>query len=211
MLSQALAQSYGGHYVPAFAYKIHQANQGGKQAQQQQRAKHAPQWPAGSVGDVAQTGGVVINMKGVSIGDGWVDPLRKSHAAVNSCRHSPLGSTQHAPKLLLSPDMVPAYADQMYNVGMADANQAAIIRGYTQRIVAAIESGDRLAAFHVWDEMINGVDDSQTTAASCVLALTSLTPMLSAQVMCTPTPTTFTTSLAPMSASLCALPSCTHM
>ena len=160
---------------------------------------------------VGQAGGVVINMKGVSIGDGWVDPLRKSHAAVNSCRHSPLVSTQHAPKLLLSPDMVPAYADQMYNVGMADANQAAIIRGYTQRIVAAIESGDRLTAFHVWDEMINGVEDSQTTAASCVLALTSLTPMLSTQVMCTPTPTTFTTSLAPTSASLCALPSCTHM
>ena len=45
-------QSYAGKYVPAIAYKIHQENQG--------------------------TPKVKINLRGVAIGDGLVDPVNVS-------------------------------------------------------------------------------------------------------------------------------------
>lgn len=93
-------ESYAGHYVPAFGYKIHQEISAGAR----------------------------INFAGVAIGDGWVDPIH----------------------------MVPAYAAQMFNIGMADEVQRQRIQKYTDAIVSYIKQGNRLAAFTQWDEMLNG-------------------------------------------------------
>jgi len=97
-------ESYAGHYVPAFGYKIHEMNQ-----------KSPP--PA-----------IVMPLKGIAIGDGWVDPV----------------------------NMVPAYPDLIYNIGMADENQKRKIQEYCDGTVDAIIAEQWIQAFDIWDEFING-------------------------------------------------------
>eukprot|EP00297_Palpitomonas_bilix_P008069 CAMPEP_0113880674 /NCGR_PEP_ID=MMETSP0780_2-20120614/7922_1 /TAXON_ID=652834 /ORGANISM="Palpitomonas bilix" /LENGTH=473 /DNA_ID=CAMNT_0000867387 /DNA_START=186 /DNA_END=1607 /DNA_ORIENTATION=+ /assembly_acc=CAM_ASM_000599 len=72
--------------------------------------------------------GVFINLKGLGIGDGWCDPET----------------------------MVPQYADIMFNMGLADENEAEFIRTGSEEIVGAMQTGDYLKAFHLWDALVNG-------------------------------------------------------
>eukprot|EP00755_Sulcionema_specki_P006334 Sspe_Gene.35172::Locus_17055_Transcript_1_1_Confidence_1.000_Length_1640::g.35172::m.35172/K09645/CPVL; vitellogenic carboxypeptidase-like protein len=97
-------ESYGGHYVPAISYKIHMAN-------------NAPNPPS-----------IRIPLKGLAIGDGWIDPV----------------------------NMIPGYPDMFFNFGLADMNQKAKFQDYCDRTVALIHQGKMKEAFDVWDEMLNG-------------------------------------------------------
>eukprot|EP00049_Salpingoeca_infusionum_P026922 m.28964 g.28964 ORF g.28964 m.28964 type:complete len:478 (-) comp9099_c0_seq1:189-1622(-) len=94
-------ESYAGHYIPAFGAYIHSQNaKGGKQ----------------------------VPLKGVSIGDGWTDPVIQMTAT---------------PSL-------------MFNLGLADANEKAMLEKFTVETVNAINSGNYQEAFDVWDMMLNG-------------------------------------------------------
>lgn len=93
-------ESYGGHYVPAFGYTVH---------------THI-------------VAGAKINLKGISIGDGWVDPV----------------------------NMIDAYPGAFYNVGMVDDKQRAVIQSYCDTAVSQIKAGNLLGSFNTWDKMLNG-------------------------------------------------------
>mmetsp|Transcript_33997 Transcript_33997/g.66978 ORF Transcript_33997/g.66978 Transcript_33997/m.66978 type:complete len:476 (+) Transcript_33997:48-1475(+) len=93
-------ESYGGHYVPAFAYKVHQM--------------------AGS--------GTDIRLKGIAVGDGWIDPV----------------------------EMIPAYPDMMYNMGLIDRNQREVVEQYCFKTVEYIRKGQMYEAFTEWDQFLNG-------------------------------------------------------
>lgn len=95
-------ESYGGHYVPAIAERIHSENKNGASIQ--------------------------IPLRGVAIGDGWIDPVVQ----------------------------MTGYPAQMFNLGLADAQQRAVIQSYCDQAVQYIKSGQMLKAFTVWDEMLNG-------------------------------------------------------
>jgi vitellogenic carboxypeptidase-like protein len=95
-------ESYAGHYVPAISYKIHKMNQNNPT--------------------------IFINLKGLAIGDGWIDPV----------------------------NMVPAYPDLIFNIGMADEREKRVLQEYSDRTVEAILDQNWQEAFEVWDEMING-------------------------------------------------------
>ena len=69
-----------------------------------------------------------INLRGLAIGDGWIDPV----------------------------EMIPAYPNMMYDFGLADDNQKAVIQGYCDKTVALIKAGKMEDAFAVWDQMLNG-------------------------------------------------------
>jgi vitellogenic carboxypeptidase-like protein len=71
---------------------------------------------------------IQIPLAGVAIGDGWIDP------------YSHLG----------------AYPDMLFNLGLLDHNEKAVVRDYVTRSQLAIEAGDYYGAFTIWDEMING-------------------------------------------------------
>lgn len=65
--------------------------------------------------------------------------------------------------------MVPAYAAQMFNIGMADEVQRQRIQKYTDAIVSYIKQGNRLAAFTQWDEMLNGTStESSAWSRACL-------------------------------------------
>jgi len=96
-------ESYAGHYLPAFAFHIVSVN-----------SKLAPESR--------------VPLKGVAIGDGWIDPI----------------------------NMLPAYAPMLLSMGLAGAKEAAVLKDYTDRIGAAIEATQMELAFRIWDEMING-------------------------------------------------------
>eukprot|EP00055_Hartaetosiga_balthica_P010143 m.42338 g.42338 ORF g.42338 m.42338 type:complete len:462 (+) comp7054_c1_seq1:2002-3387(+) len=93
-------ESYAGHYIPAFGAYIHDQN----------------------------ANGASVPLKGVSIGDGWTDPVNQMQA---------------------TPDL-------MYNLGLADTNQKLQLEDYSIRTVQAINSGNFTEAFEIWDEMLNG-------------------------------------------------------
>jgi len=95
-------ESYGGHYVPAFGAYIHAMNQ--------------------------QAGDRKINLKGVAIGDGWIDPVNQ----------------------------VKGYADLVFNFGLASVSEKEVVQEYVDRIEGAILLGDTTSAFNIWDEMLNG-------------------------------------------------------
>lgn len=95
-------ESYGGHYVPAFAYKIHQMS---------------------SVPDT-----IAVPLKGIAVGDGWIDPV----------------------------EMIPAYPDMMYNMGLIDENQRSVVQTYCSNTVDLINQGKMLDAFNEWDKFLNG-------------------------------------------------------
>eukprot|EP00927_Polykrikos_kofoidii_P068802 TRINITY_DN64144_c0_g1_i1.p1 TRINITY_DN64144_c0_g1~~TRINITY_DN64144_c0_g1_i1.p1 ORF type:complete len:498 (-),score=58.92 TRINITY_DN64144_c0_g1_i1:84-1577(-) len=94
-------ESYAGHYVPAFGAKILEHND-----------KHE----------------FAIPLKGVAIGDGWVDPI----------------------------NMIPGYPSLMANLGLATDAEVAVIQDYCDRSVNFIRQGKMTDAFNVWDEMLNG-------------------------------------------------------
>jgi len=96
-------ESYGGHYVPAFAAYIHNQNQ-------------------------AHNQNLMVPLAGIAVGDGWVDPV----------------------------NMIPAYPDLVYNIGMCDQNEKAKIQDYCDRAVGLIQSNNMSEAFNVWDQMLNG-------------------------------------------------------
>lgn len=75
-----------------------------------------------------QGGGRQIPLKGVAIGDGWIDPVKQMEG----------------------------YPAQMFNLGLADANQRQVIQDYCDQAIAFINKGEMLKAFNVWDEMLNG-------------------------------------------------------
>lgn len=71
---------------------------------------------------------VSIPLGGMAIGDGWIDPV----------------------------NMVPAYPAMLYNMGLCDERERAVIQDYCDRTVAFIKAGKMLDAFNVWDEFLNG-------------------------------------------------------
>jgi len=99
-------ESYGGHYVPAFGARI---------------LAHNALVAAGRTTPS-------IPLKGVAIGDGWIDPVH----------------------------MIPGYPELVRNLGLASDAEVRVVKGYCDRAVNFINSGDMLSAFGVWDEMLNG-------------------------------------------------------
>ncbi|XP_065287707.1 probable serine carboxypeptidase CPVL [Dermacentor albipictus] len=95
----ATGESYAGKYVPAIAHAI----------------------------DTGVAPRVKINLRGIAIGDGMVDP-----------------------------ETMFDYADFLYQVGLVDRRQADYIRNETARAVAYIKRGRYLDAFLIFDELING-------------------------------------------------------
>jgi vitellogenic carboxypeptidase-like protein len=94
-------ESYAGHYVPGIAAYIHAQN---------------PTDPR------------PIPLKGIAIGDGWVDPVIQ----------------------------VTGYPTLMFSLGLANTQQQAVIQDYCDRTEAAIKNNQMLKAFDIWDEMLNG-------------------------------------------------------
>jgi len=95
-------ESYAGKYVPAIASYIDQQNKGKPQ--------------------------VWINLKGVSIGDGMMDPLTQ----------------------------IPGYSSLLYELGLANDKERDVLLNYENQIVAYINAGRYTDAFSVFDEMMNG-------------------------------------------------------
>ena len=71
---------------------------------------------------------VSIPLAGMAIGDGWIDPI----------------------------NMIPAYPSMMYNFGLVDERERAVVQDYCDRTVAHIQADRMLEAFGVWDEFLNG-------------------------------------------------------
>lgn len=97
-------ESYGGHYVPAFGARV---------------LEHNAKLGAGEA---------AIPLKGIAVGDGWVDPV----------------------------NMLPGYPELMRSLGLASEAEVRVIQGYCDRAVNSINRGDMLQAFKEWDEMLNG-------------------------------------------------------
>eukprot|EP01092_Planopodium_desertum_P007783 TRINITY_DN321_c0_g1_i1.p1 TRINITY_DN321_c0_g1~~TRINITY_DN321_c0_g1_i1.p1 ORF type:complete len:455 (-),score=72.62 TRINITY_DN321_c0_g1_i1:52-1416(-) len=97
-------ESYGGKYTPSISYYIHEMNKIAPPAQQ-------------------------INLQGLSIGDGLVDPI-----------------TQFI-----------GISDLLYYFGMADMAEVQYIQNtYETPFLEALGSGDLLEAFRLFDEFMNG-------------------------------------------------------
>lgn len=109
-------ESYGGHYVPAFAYAVHEMNALLARGEGVERVFHM------------NPCAVKVPLKGLAVGDGWIDPV----------------------------NMIPAYPDMMFNLGLADELQKAKIQEYCDDAVTLIKAGKMEDAFRVWDEMLNG-------------------------------------------------------
>jgi vitellogenic carboxypeptidase-like protein len=97
-------ESYGGKWGPSFAYKIHQEN----------NAKNPPKVP--------------INLVGISVGDGLMDP-----------------STQFV-----------GFGELLYSFGLADEYQLNVINQYEASFVEYLNAGNLAQAFYVFDEFLNG-------------------------------------------------------
>ena len=69
-----------------------------------------------------------VQLAGVAIGNGFVDPLR----------------------------MTAGYADIIYNAGIISGEDYVVAQGYVRDATRAIESGDYVGAYHVWDAFLNG-------------------------------------------------------
>jgi len=95
-------ESYAGKYVPAIATYIDQQNKG--------------------------TPTIRINLKGVSIGDGMMDPITQATA----------------------------YSGLLYQLGLANENERTVIEDYENRIINFIKQNQLVEAFNVFDELING-------------------------------------------------------
>jgi len=93
-------ESYAGKYVPALSYAIHKDNQ-----------------------DSAKP----INLAGLAIGNGLVDPGNQLH-----------------------------YGDYLYQLGLIDSEQREYFRSEEERGRSLIAAADWMGAFHVFDELLNG-------------------------------------------------------
>ncbi|EEC06223.1 serine carboxypeptidase, putative, partial [Ixodes scapularis] len=93
-------ESYGGKYVPALAYTI----------------------------DTAVQPRVKINLKGIYIGNGFIDPVSMMN-----------------------------FADYLYQIGLVDKSSATFIRQQTEIIVELIEDGRYLDALNVVDPLLAGI------------------------------------------------------
>ena len=108
-------ESYAGKYVPATAWTIMVRNQQAKKRR-------------GSGDDY-----VHINLKGLSVGDGAMDPPSQFSRG---------------------------FGDLLWNLAMVDEQQRADFHAYEARIQRALRDGDVDEAFQYFDEMLNG--DFQT-------------------------------------------------
>eukprot|EP01138_Halocafeteria_seosinensis_P011635 gb/GECG01011885.1/.p1 GENE.gb/GECG01011885.1/~~gb/GECG01011885.1/.p1 ORF type:complete len:490 (+),score=48.11 gb/GECG01011885.1/:1-1470(+) len=113
-------ESYGGKYVPMFAYTINKYNEILKtqyfrsRSMMELKQKHP----------FAQS----VPLKGISVGDGWCDPV----------------------------NMIGAYGGLMYNFGLVDSNQQSTVDNYVSSMKTAIKQGDYRTAYLAWDKMLNG-------------------------------------------------------
>lgn len=105
-------ESYAGHYVPAIAAYIDEQN-----------TLMARKSAAGRIGNT-----VSIPLKGVAIGDGWIDPV----------------------------NMVGGYPDMLFNQGLLSLREKDVIKGIVDAVEKAIREGRMLDAFTQWDRMLNG-------------------------------------------------------
>eukprot|EP00927_Polykrikos_kofoidii_P002056 TRINITY_DN1078_c0_g1_i1.p1 TRINITY_DN1078_c0_g1~~TRINITY_DN1078_c0_g1_i1.p1 ORF type:complete len:490 (-),score=81.50 TRINITY_DN1078_c0_g1_i1:113-1582(-) len=95
-------ESYAGKYVPACAYTIHQRN---------------------SLVPASER----INLKGISIGDGAMNPR----------------------------EQFSGFGDLLWYLGLADSNERAQFQKYEAKMQKYLDSGDNVAAFETFDEMLN--------------------------------------------------------
>jgi len=95
-------ESYAGKYIPAISYKIHQENQ--------------------------VSGNKKINLKGLAIGDGAIDPLI----------------------------MFTHYSELLYWTAFADQDEVLAVKKYEDTIRRGIEAKDWITAFRAFDEFMNG-------------------------------------------------------
>ena len=93
-------ESYGGKYVTAISHKIHTEN---------------------------PTAELAINLKGMAIGNGLVDPINQ----VN-------------------------YGDFLYHVGLVDANQRQVLHAIATETVDLINQGHLVSAYLMWDAVMLG-------------------------------------------------------
>ena len=129
-------ESYGGHYVPAFAYKVHESNLAlGQCGTDKDCASgsycvrpHAEQPGMCHGAVVPPDGDQLVPLKGIAVGDGWIDPV----------------------------NMIPGYPDMFFNQGLVSLKQKKVIQDYCDRCVAQIKGGNMTAAFEIWDRMLNG-------------------------------------------------------
>ncbi|CAG9760640.1 unnamed protein product [Ceutorhynchus assimilis] len=99
-------ESYGGKYVPAIAYTIHQNNPGGK---------------------------LKINLKGLTIGNGYSDPINQLE-----------------------------YGDYLYQLGLYDANDRDQIKKLEQQGLDMIQNKDYEKAAKFFDSLIGGDFNNST-------------------------------------------------
>ncbi|XP_074658819.1 putative serine carboxypeptidase CPVL isoform X2 [Tubulanus polymorphus] len=97
----ASGESYAGKYVPAITYKIHVENQAKPKT--------------------------FINLKGMAIGDGLIDPE----------------------------NMILGYADFMYNTGLVDLNQARVIYNISKTTLQLIKQKQWIKAFKRWGSALD--------------------------------------------------------
>ncbi|XP_054933162.2 probable serine carboxypeptidase CPVL [Dermacentor andersoni] len=119
----ATGESYAGKYVPAIAHAI----------------------------DTAVAPRVKINLRGIAIGDGMVDPETMFDYADFLYQ---IGLVDRDG--MVDPETMFDYADFLYQIGLVDRRQSDYIRNETARAVAYIKRGRYLDAFLIFDELING-------------------------------------------------------
>ncbi|XP_023329196.1 probable serine carboxypeptidase CPVL isoform X2 [Eurytemora carolleeae] len=97
-------ESYAGKYVPSFSYKIYQENK-----------------------ILSENKGQKINLKGLAIGDGLIDPVSQTE-----------------------------YGDVLYNIGLIDFNQKLVFQDRSKQTRDAIANKDWMKAFTIFDQLLNG-------------------------------------------------------
>lgn len=96
-------ESYGGKYVPACAYTIHEKNKAASKDR-------------------------LINLKGISIGDGAFD----------------------------APHQLREFGQLLYDLGMVDESEKKVFDEYDKKIIESLSKNDTVSAFEHFDEMMNG-------------------------------------------------------
>lgn len=96
-------ESYAGKYIPALGYTIHNANRDPQR-------------------------NLTINLKGMLIGDGLVDPV----------------------------NMVGVYSQLLFQMSLLDTNEASYFSAQTDKAIEYIHQGQYLQAFEVFDFLLNG-------------------------------------------------------
>ncbi|RZC31860.1 Peptidase S10 domain containing protein, partial [Asbolus verrucosus] len=100
-------ESYGGKYVPAIAYTIHTKNPGAS---------------------------LKINLKGVSIGNGFSDPEHQLE-----------------------------YGEYLYQIGLIDSNVRTLVQQYEDEGIKYIQSKNWVKAFQIFDNLVDGDLNNHTS------------------------------------------------